>query len=146
MLVDIQNGRPVGYITLDEYAEKYNVKTVTARAWVGRGKIRHSLRLGYGNHTLIFIPADATLPYLNSNGVARKEREKVDKMTFPPSEYYTVDEFAKKIGASPFTVWQWCYRGYLKYFKTGTRKGARLLIAKDTPIPEKVYFRKTVIK
>ena len=141
MLVDIQNGRPVGYITLEEYAEKYNVKNYTVRAWEGGGKLR-TLKITSGGHTLLFIPADEPLPYLNRTGVARKGRKKVDKLAWPPDEYYTVSEFAKKIGASQFTVWQWCHRGYLKYFKTGTNKGARLLIAKDTPIPEKHYYKR----
>jgi predicted site-specific integrase-resolvase len=145
MLVDIQNGRPVGYITIDEYAEKYNVKEYTARAWERAGKLR-TLKITSGGHTILFVPADEPLPYLNRTGVARKGREKVDKLPFSPSEYYTVREFAQKVGASPVTVWQWCHRGYLKYFKTDTNKGARLLIAKDTPIPEKCYYQKGVMK
>ena len=145
MLVDIQNERPVGYITLEEYAEKYNVKTYTVRAWERRGKLR-TLKIMNGGRAILFIPADEPLPNLNPTGTARKGREKVDKLPFPPSEYYTVREFAQKVGASPFTVWQWCHRGYLKYFKTDTSKGARLLIAKDTPIPEKCYYQKGVMK
>ena len=96
MLVDIQNERPVGYITLEEYAEKYNVKTYTVRAWERRGKLR-TLKITSGGHTILFIPADELLPYLNPNGVARKGRKKVDKLPFPPSEYYTVREFAQKV-------------------------------------------------
>jgi len=43
--VEIQDGRPVSYLTIDEYAKKLGVSTPAVRQYISRGKIT-SLKIG----------------------------------------------------------------------------------------------------
>lgn len=140
MLIDIQDGRPVGYITVNEYSKKYDVKEMTVRQWLRRGKI-NSFKIINGAKEFNFIPENEPLPYLLPTGVKRSGRkEKPEKMNNKPENYYAVDEFAKIIDANPMTVYQWCKRGRLSFYKMPGRNG-KILISKDTVIPERTYFK-----
>ena len=45
MIIEIQNGRPVGYETVAEFAKRVKVDRDTIRVWVKHGKI-NTLKIG----------------------------------------------------------------------------------------------------
>lgn len=52
-----ENGRLLGFMTLDEAAVKFEVGTATVRVWVNEGML-YGIKIG----TEIYIPADSKKP------------------------------------------------------------------------------------
>lgn len=57
VFVEIKYGRPIGYLTTEEAAQKFNVKQGTVRQWVRRYKLP-ALKIGSD----LWIPQDAHKP------------------------------------------------------------------------------------
>lgn len=60
MLIDIVDGRPVGYMSTKEFAKKNNVSWSLVRKYVREGKI-DVLRIKHGEYDTIWVPEDTTI-------------------------------------------------------------------------------------
>ncbi len=61
MTVTIIDGRIKGYLSVEEAAEKYGVKSSAIRQMINRGQI-DTLQIGQGNSCLHFISEETIIP------------------------------------------------------------------------------------
>lgn len=68
--VTIEDGRPVGYLTSSEFAQKCGVAEATIRVWVKREKLATVLKIG----TDLWISEDENYPIRQSKKRAEKKK------------------------------------------------------------------------
>lgn len=61
MTIEVKDGQIKGYLSVEEIAEKYGVKSSAIRQMINRGQI-DTLRIGQGNSCLHFISEDTIIP------------------------------------------------------------------------------------
>lgn len=59
----IENGKLIGFMTIEEAAEKFDVGTATVKTWISTGLLK-SVRI----YDSVYIPANATDPKLILSG------------------------------------------------------------------------------
>lgn len=59
----IENGKFVGFMTVEEAAEKFDVGTATVRAWTSNGLLKSIIIYGH-----VYIPSNAADPKLILSG------------------------------------------------------------------------------
>lgn len=102
--VDIFRGRPMGYLTAEEFAKRCGVSKNTIRVWIRRGKIRWVLKIGN----------DWWIDTSNEKPERKRREQKKDNKLMKESLYF-VEEIAEILDVNPETVRRWIRSGVLKY-------------------------------
>ena len=100
--VTIEDGRPVGYLTADEFARKIGIAQATVRAWYGRGKLPRVLKIG----NELWIPENESYP-------RRKKREKEERPIPSIDSTIFLDDAAELLSVHPETIRRWIRAGRL---------------------------------
>lgn len=115
--VTIENGRPVGYLTSAEYAQKCGVADATIRVWMKRGKLKTVLKIGND----LWISEEEARP-------ERKKKELTDIETKKEFEFfYFVEDVAIILDVDRETVRRWIRSGTLNAKMDSRRKGYRIM-------------------
>lgn len=115
--ITIENGRPVGYLTSAEFAQKCGVNDATIRTWVKRGKLNSVLKIGSD----LWIPEDEGYPVrINKKRNANKEVAKDFEF------FYFVEDVATILKVDRETVRRWIRSGKLKAKSESKRGGYRI--------------------
>lgn len=113
--VIIENGRPVGYLTAAEFAQKCGVAHATIRAWMKRGKLKTVLKIGSD----LWISEEEVRP-------ERKKELTNKKITKDFEFFYFVEDVASILEVDPETVRRWIRSGALNAKKVSMRRGYRI--------------------
>lgn len=101
--VDIFRGRPMGYVTAEEFAKACGVSRNTIRVWIRRGKLRWVLKIGN----------DWWIDVSNMKPERKKREQKPNSK--PTKSLYFVEEIAEMLEVNPETVRRWLRTGALKW-------------------------------
>lgn len=114
--VTIENGRPVGYLTSAEFAQKCGVADATIRVWMKRGKLKTVLKIGND----LWISEEEVRP-------ERKKKELTDIETTKDFEFfYFVEDVAIIFEVDRETVRRWIRSGILNAKLDSKRMGYRI--------------------
>lgn len=101
--VDIFRGRPMGYVTAEEFAKTCGVSRNTIRVWIRRGKLQWVLKIGN----------DWWIDVSNKKPERKKRAQKSNSK--PTKSLYFVEEIAEMLEVNPETVRRWIRTGVLKW-------------------------------
>lgn len=113
--VTIENGRPVGYLTSAEFAQKCGVVEATIRGWVKREKLKTVLKIGSD----LWISESEDYPMRRK----RADNKKAD-IDFECS--YFVEDVAAILEVDRETVRRWIRSGKLRAKAASKRNGYRI--------------------
>lgn len=113
--VTIENGRPVGYLTSAEFAQKCGVVEATIRGWVKRKKLKTVLKIG----------SDLWISE-SEDYHERKKRAEEDEATKDREPFYFVEDVANILEVNSETVRRWIRSGKLKAKAESKRNGYRI--------------------
>ena len=114
--VTIENGRPVGYFTSAEFAQKCGVVEATIRGWVKRKKLKTLLKIGSD----LWISEKEDYP-------ERKKRAEEGKVAKDRELFYFVEDIANILEVNSETVRRWIRSGKLKAKAESKRSGYRIV-------------------
>lgn len=113
--VTIENGRPVGYLTSAEFAQKCGVVEATIRGWVKRKKLKTVLKIGSD----LWISESEDYPM-------RRKRADNEKTDIDFERSYFVEDVADILDVNRETVRRWIRSGKLRAKATSKRNGYRI--------------------
>ena len=113
--ITIENGRPVGYLTSAEFAQKCGVVEATIRGWVKRKKLNTLLKIGSD----LWISEKEDYP-------ERKKRAEEGKVAKDRELFYFVEDIANILEVNSETVRRWIRSGKLKAKAESKRSGYRI--------------------
>lgn len=113
--VTIENGRPVGYLTSAEFAQKCGVVEATVRGWAKRKKLKTLLKIGSD----LWISKSEEYPM-------RRKRADNKKTDIDFECFYFVEDVAAILEVNRETVRRWIRSGKLRAKATSKRNGYRI--------------------
>lgn len=113
--VTIENGRPVGYLTSAEFAQKCGAAEATIRGWAKRKKLKTLLKIGSD----LWISESEDYPM-------RRKRANNEKTDNDFECFYFVEEVAAILEVDRETVRRWIRSGKLRAKITSKRNGYRI--------------------
>lgn len=113
--VTIENGRPVGYLTSAEFAQKCGVVESTIRGWVKRKKLKTFLKIGSD----LWISESEDYPI-------RRKRADNEKTDIGFECFYFVEDVAAILEVDRETVRRWIRSGKLRAKAASKRNGYRI--------------------